>query len=138
MSEAVALGQVLEDMERKEAKKRQKEGGRSGGKASGKLPEAVKSDTRDKVGLAVGMSGKTYEKAKAIVKSFEALSHAALNQRSTVRWTLGMLGLIDLIWSTWSVPQRILWPSGSSSKAPPKQQESGKPKSKAACLGARL
>ncbi len=40
--------------------------------ASGKLPEAGKSDTRDKVAAAVGMSGRTYEKLKAASRRAEA------------------------------------------------------------------
>jgi hypothetical protein len=66
-SEAVALGAALEELARREAKERQKQGGRAGGKASGKLPEASAGDTRDTVGAAVGMSGRNYEKAKAVV-----------------------------------------------------------------------
>jgi ParB family chromosome partitioning protein len=68
-SEAVALGSALEELERTGAKRRQQEGGRSGGKASGNLPEASKGDTRDKVAAAVGMSGRTYEKAKAVAEA---------------------------------------------------------------------
>jgi ParB family chromosome partitioning protein len=71
VSEAVAIGQALEELERTEAKKRQREGGRSGGKASGNLPEASKGDTRDKVAAAVGMSGRTYDKAKYVVEAAE-------------------------------------------------------------------
>ena len=68
-SEAVALGEALEKRERQRAKKRLKEAGKLGGEGSGKLPEASKGQTRDKVGNAVGMSGRTYEKAKAVVKA---------------------------------------------------------------------
>jgi N6-adenosine-specific RNA methylase IME4 len=73
-SEAVALGQELEELERRAARERQAAAGPAGGKGrkpsgSGKLPEAVKGDTRDKVGAALGMSGRTYEKAKAVVEA---------------------------------------------------------------------
>jgi ParB family chromosome partitioning protein len=71
-SEAVKIGKALEALERREAKKRQKAGGRAGGKASGKLPEASGGDTRDKVAGVVGLSGRTYEKAKAVVEAAEA------------------------------------------------------------------
>jgi N6-adenosine-specific RNA methylase IME4 len=72
--EAVHLGERFEDLERKAAKERQAHAGPSSGKGaktsgSGKLPEAVKKDTRDAVGKAAGVSGKTYEKAKAVVRS---------------------------------------------------------------------
>lgn len=68
-SEAVALGLALEELERQRAKKRQKDGGASGGQASGKLPEGSKGDTRDKVAVSLGISGRTYEKQKAVVKA---------------------------------------------------------------------
>lgn len=74
-TEAVALGRELERLERPKAKKRQKEHGKTApGKpkdTSGNLPE-VKGETRDKVGEGVGMSGRTYEKAKAVVEAAEA------------------------------------------------------------------
>ncbi len=75
-SEAVALGRELEKLEQQEARKRQagagpKEGRGKKSSGSGKLPEPDKGDTRDKVAQAVGMSGKTYEKAKAVVEAAE-------------------------------------------------------------------
>ncbi len=70
-SEAVAIGKELENLERPKAKGREKEGGRMGGKGSGKLPDPSKGQTRDKVAEAVGMSGRTYEKAKAVVEAAE-------------------------------------------------------------------
>ena len=68
-SEAVEIGKAIEEMERpKAAERRREHGGTSPGKpadnTSGNLPE-VSGDTRDKVAEALGMSGKTYEKAKA-------------------------------------------------------------------------
>jgi hypothetical protein len=70
-SEAVALGEALEELERPKAAERKAHGMTAPGRnASGNLPGA--SDTRDKVGAAVGMSGKTYEMAKAVVKAAEA------------------------------------------------------------------
>jgi ParB family chromosome partitioning protein len=67
-SEATRLGLEIEALEKPAAKERQREGGKRGGKASGKVPEASeRSQTRDKVGEAIGMSGKTWEKAKTVV-----------------------------------------------------------------------
>jgi ParB family chromosome partitioning protein len=91
-SEAVAIGRALEELERPKAARR-KAAGRAkrkaagrvrrrkrsqqpGASGSGKLPEPAvlpedKGQTRDKVAAAVGLSGKTYEKAKAVVKAAE-------------------------------------------------------------------
>jgi len=62
-SEAVALGRRLEPLARKAAKERQ------GSRTSGKLP---RSQSRDDIGAVVGMSGRTYEKAKRVVEAAEA------------------------------------------------------------------
>lgn len=74
-SEAVALGRDLEKLEQPKARKRQALAGPSEGRgqksASGNFPEAV-GDTRDKVGPAVGMSGRNYSKAKKVVVEAEA------------------------------------------------------------------
>jgi N6-adenosine-specific RNA methylase IME4 len=72
-SEAVALGERLEALERPKAKERQAAAGPKEGKGkkkigSGKLPQAV-GRTRDVVGAAVGMSGKTYQQAKAVIQA---------------------------------------------------------------------
>jgi ParB family chromosome partitioning protein len=71
-SEKVALGKALEELEQPEAKERQRAGGRAGGKGSGKLPEGSTGDTRDRVGAALGMSGRIYQMAKAVVDAAEA------------------------------------------------------------------
>lgn len=76
-SEAVAIGREIEGMEREEARKRQQEhGGTAPGRRKentcGKLPQAVEpGKSRDKTAEAVGMSGRTYEKAKAVVEAAE-------------------------------------------------------------------
>jgi ParB family chromosome partitioning protein len=79
-SEAVAIGRALEALEKQKAKERQK-ATRLAGKAkqagdadgSGNLPEpSGKGQVRDKVAAAVGMSGRTYDKAKAVVEAAEA------------------------------------------------------------------
>jgi hypothetical protein len=71
--EAVAMGKKLEPLERRKAKERQKE---HGGTAPGKPKNtgekfspvnAADGKTRNKVAQALGMSGPTYEKAKAVV-----------------------------------------------------------------------
>ncbi len=59
----VAIGRRLEKLERPRARERM-----LAGNPPGKLPEGSKGDTRDKVGAAVGMSGRTHEKAKAVVE----------------------------------------------------------------------
>jgi hypothetical protein len=76
-SEAVAVGQRLAELERLAAKQRQACAGPAHGpgkkaSASGKFPEALQGQVRDKVGQAVGMSGRTFERAKAVV---EAAAH---------------------------------------------------------------
>jgi hypothetical protein len=63
-SEKVASAEAIGEGERAEAKKRQ---GRAGRDRSGKLPERSKGETRDKVATKVGMSGRTLEKATAVV-----------------------------------------------------------------------
>jgi len=69
-SEAVAIGRALEEKEKEKAHERQRQGGRAGGQASGNLPQASPR-TRDAVGKAVGMSGRTYELAKRVVVAAE-------------------------------------------------------------------
>ena len=66
--ERVALGKRLEPLAEAEAKERQ--GTRTDLEPSAKLAE---SKTRDQIGEAVGMSGKSYEKAKAVVEEAGAV-----------------------------------------------------------------
>lgn len=66
LTEAAALGKELEEIESASAKKRMKSGGKPG--PSGNFPEGIQGETKDKVGAALGMSGKTYEKVKGIVE----------------------------------------------------------------------
>jgi ParB family chromosome partitioning protein len=73
-SEVVELGRKIEELEKPKAKERQAKAGPTGGKGakatgSGKLPEPVKGDTRDKVASSLGVSGRTYEKAKQVVEA---------------------------------------------------------------------
>ena len=71
-SEAVSIGKSLEELERPKAEDRQKAGANQHTEPSGKLPEGSKGQTRDKVAEAVGMSGRNYSKAKAVVEAAEA------------------------------------------------------------------
>lgn len=75
--EAVLTTRRIEAMVKKAAKERQKEHGKTApGKpknTSGKLPEVkqAKGDSRDMLGAAVGLSGKTLEKAAAVIAGAE-------------------------------------------------------------------
>ena len=66
-SELVAVAQEVERREREEARQRKAHGGRAG-----KLPERQIGDTRDRVAAQLGISGKTYERAKSVVDAAEA------------------------------------------------------------------
>lgn len=68
-SEMVAIAQALAPKEREAAKKRQVELGRTHGTPSGKLPEGGTGQTRDKVAAYAGVSGRTLEKAAAVVEA---------------------------------------------------------------------
>ena len=89
------IAKSLERFLKKEAKQRQVQGSSTSGKgkkasASGKFPEPIIGDTRDKVGETVGLSGKTYEKAKAVVKAAEA-DVATTNNPSTLAFSAAVL-----------------------------------------------
>lgn len=66
-SEAAAIAKALEPREREAARERQ---GHEGPR-SGKLPERSRGQTRDKVAAYVGMSGRTLQKAEAVVAAAE-------------------------------------------------------------------
>jgi ParB family chromosome partitioning protein len=83
-SEKVAIGRALEALERPKAAKRKAAGwaqhrnsrktpvtSGAGNLPAPELAPEDKGDTRDKVAAFVGMSGRTYEKAKAVVKAAE-------------------------------------------------------------------
>ena len=62
------MGMMLEELEKPEAKKRQ--GTRTDiSKHRGKLPQGSIGKTRDKAAEAVGMSGRTFEKAAEVVEA---------------------------------------------------------------------
>lgn len=69
--EAVAIGERMEALERPqaEARRRATQNNQSAKARGGNLPQQVSGKTRDLVAAIVGMSGRTYEKAKAVVAS---------------------------------------------------------------------
>lgn len=79
-TEAVAIGRLIEERERPKAEERSKIGAargkakRLGLDAHGDLPSASVAlpPLREIIGAAVGMAGKTYEKAKRVVEAAEA------------------------------------------------------------------
>lgn len=72
-SEAVAIGRLLEERERERAEERRRAELRQFSDRSGNFPErANRGEVRDIVGAAVGLSGRTYSRAKAIVEAAEA------------------------------------------------------------------
>jgi ParB-like chromosome segregation protein Spo0J len=72
-SEIVTIARALEPLERAEAKERLKHGGRPkrGQKRSG-LPDQSTGNRRDKLAAVVGTSGRTLDKARAVVEAAEA------------------------------------------------------------------
>jgi N6-adenosine-specific RNA methylase IME4 len=75
-SEAVAITRAVRPIEEAAARERQAAAGPATGRGKksggGKFPQAVKGKTRDKVGAIVGISGRTLEKAEAVVAAAEA------------------------------------------------------------------
>jgi hypothetical protein len=67
VGEAVSIGKELEKLEGPKAAQRMK----AGKEPSGNFPEGRPGDTRDKVASALGLSGKTYEKAKVVMTAAE-------------------------------------------------------------------
>jgi len=63
-SEAYTIGAELEKLEKEQADKRKK-----AGQPYGNFPQGSKGATRDLVGTAIGVSGRNYEKIKAICES---------------------------------------------------------------------
>jgi hypothetical protein len=71
-SEIIAIGEELEEKERKEAKKRQKIS-KGRGKKGVEICHTLTGKTRDKVAVYLGVSGKTYEKAEACERALNAI-----------------------------------------------------------------
>jgi hypothetical protein len=63
------LGERLKKLLKPEAEKRKKSTLNKGSSRCGNLPPRETGKTRDAVGMAIGMSGKTYEKALAVVQA---------------------------------------------------------------------
>ncbi len=72
-SELVSIARALEPLERAEAKGRQMSGLRRGTTVAraGNLPERDKGQRRDKLAAVVGVSGRTLDKARAVVEAAE-------------------------------------------------------------------
>lgn len=71
-SETVSVARALEPLERAEAKARQ---GTRTDRHRGKLPPSSAGKTRDKLAAVVGVSGRTLDKAKAVVEAAERNPH---------------------------------------------------------------
>ena len=69
VSELVAIGEAMEPEARAAAKERQIEMGRSHGDPSEKFSEGSVGRVRDQVATHLGMSGVTYQRAKAVVEA---------------------------------------------------------------------
>lgn len=77
IGEAVALGKALEELETPAAKARReasqaKAGEKVGAQGPVKITEPTRGQVRDIIGEAVGMSGPTYQRAKAVVEAASA------------------------------------------------------------------
>ena len=72
-TEAVAIGRALEEREQEKARKRQLIHLKQGNEAPVReiFPNGEAGRTRDAVGKMIGMSGRTYEKARAVVEAAE-------------------------------------------------------------------
>jgi hypothetical protein len=72
-SELVSITRALEPLEAAEAKMRQASGLKRGSRhaRAGKLPEREKGQRRDKLAAVVGVSGRTLDKARAVVEAAE-------------------------------------------------------------------
>ena len=73
-SEKVAIAEALYEHQQTQAKERQREAGKRHGRgkiASGNMPEAIEPcpEARDVAGAALGWSGRTYAKARAVVEA---------------------------------------------------------------------
>ncbi len=84
LSEAVAIGRTLEELERPNAKERQRLSEGRGNKRCDLLPHLLTGRTREIVGAAVGMSGATYERAKKVIEAAEAQNRSRAVDRSFI------------------------------------------------------
>ncbi len=120
-TEAADLGRRLEAMLKPAAKERQQTGGRTAGrgrpkgagkKGGGKLPQPKPTKTRDVIAQAVGMSGRTYEKAKAVVEA----ANQEPERFGDLKEQMNATGKVD---PAYRELKRRLAAAGSLSAAPP-------------------
>lgn len=79
VSEAVSQAKRIEPLEREAAKRRKAEGQKAGGKTggrgreklAGKLPASYRTEARDRIAAAVGLSASTLKKATEVVEAAE-------------------------------------------------------------------
>lgn len=107
--EKVLLGLRLEDVEKQASKTRQKELGRTHGKTPcDKLSQGSTGTSRAKVGAAIGMSGTTWERAKAV-------------------WLSGDKALVGQMLESGKVmPAYRLWKARAGQGQPPKPRKAAK------------
>ena len=118
--EAVEVGRALEELERPKAeeRKKQKEGGKQGEKVSvGNFPQE-KGRTADKVGDAVGMSGRTYQAAKMVVA-------AAEEDPETFKQIADDMDATGRVWPAYEKVREIK-KNGTRSEATPQKSTNGK------------
>jgi hypothetical protein len=74
LGEAKAVVEAIEELEQPKSKERPQQAGKQYGRgkiASTPGSQAIKGRTREKVGKALGVSGATYDRAKAVVAAAE-------------------------------------------------------------------
>ena len=111
-SEEVAIWRTLHPEAKAKAKEREREGGRA--KGSGKFPDA--GQARDKVAARLGVSGRSLEKAIAIVEAAEAYLRMAKvwnNLESANTQRVALLAFRD------AARRRDAWRDRSSGGNPP-------------------
>ena len=96
-SESIRLGMVIDEhIEKPNAKQRMVEGGRLGGKGSGQLPDPSQlGDRRDKVGRAIGVGGRTYQRGKYVVERASTGDPVAVEALKEMDET----GSVDAAWT---------------------------------------
>jgi hypothetical protein len=114
-SELVSITRQLEPLERAEARLRLKHGGRpkqGQKKSSGKLPDHFTGNTRDKLAAVVGVSGRTLEKARAVVEAAEDDPHRygalVVEMDKTGNISGAFAGLQRLQWQAQAAKARLI------------------------------
>lgn len=111
VSEKVALGLALEELERPKAKGRMAEGGR-GGRVDLQIQPSMHTPVRvrEVVGSALGIAGSQYDKAKRVYLAAEQGDEAAKEARKKMDRTNSIVGAYDE-WNT-GVPATEPRPTG--------------------------